>query len=522
MLAWMTYVSFVSLLLGAAALAAEHRARLRRSASRWFWLLAIVASLLVPTTIASVSVQLPEVFLPEVAQKVITLREVTSGRISPGSWIGGAEAQALERVGMDLFVERAWGVVSILMLLALIVSGAHLFLRKRQWACGTVAGTSVYIATGVGPAVVGLLRPRIVVPTWLTQALPAQQRAVLAHEQSHLDAGDQKLLTVALCLLVFMPWNLPLWWQLQRLRRAIEIDCDARVLKEGHDAVSYGETLLAVGQRQCGYLGAVAAMSESKSFLERRIEIMVRKPAKWWRAAAAALGILSIGLVAAAAAVSPPNAEEMGTGEPEHVVLDSKLIDGYVGSYRIAENRVLTATREGNRMFAQFTGQPRVEVFARNETEFFAKGEKTRGTVIRDDLGHASAVVLHQKGQVDVTAPRIDEALARQINDAAAAKVRSQRATPGSEAALRRLLAQLESDPPDLTGIAPPLAKLIGEQHGKVHPRLAAHGAVKSLEFVGVTDNGMDKYLVRFENGSAQWAILAGADNIITGAWVSE
>ena len=66
-------------------------------------------------------------------------------------------------------------------------------------------------------------------------ALPSHQAAVIAHEQSHLEARDPQLFTLALALLVFMPWNLPLWWQLRRLRYAIEIDCDARVLKGGVD-----------------------------------------------------------------------------------------------------------------------------------------------------------------------------------------------------------------------------------------------------------------------------------------------
>ena len=81
-----------------------------------------------------------------------------------------------------------------------------------------------------------------------------------------------------------MPWNLPLWWQLRRLRYAIEVDCDARVLAGGLDPAHYGETLIAVGERQSAYVGAVAAMSESRSFLEERIRIMISKPVKWRRA----------------------------------------------------------------------------------------------------------------------------------------------------------------------------------------------------------------------------------------------
>ena len=59
MLAWMLYVIMVTLLLSVGAYVAERAARLRRGRSRWIWLTAIVASLALPTIIASVTVQLP-------------------------------------------------------------------------------------------------------------------------------------------------------------------------------------------------------------------------------------------------------------------------------------------------------------------------------------------------------------------------------------------------------------------------------------------------------------------------------
>jgi hypothetical protein len=107
-----------------------------------------------------------------------------------------------------------------------------------------------------------------------------------------------------------MPWNIPLWWQLHRLRGAIEVDCDARVLNRGQSVTNYGNTLIAVAERQSRHLVVVAGMSESKSFLEKRIKIMTTKPTKWWRLSAMAFGLASIGLVAVAAQVSPPNANQ--------------------------------------------------------------------------------------------------------------------------------------------------------------------------------------------------------------------
>jgi len=59
MLAWMSYVIVVSLLLGLAALALERSARLRHKPTRGLWGTSMMASLLVPLAISSVSVQIP-------------------------------------------------------------------------------------------------------------------------------------------------------------------------------------------------------------------------------------------------------------------------------------------------------------------------------------------------------------------------------------------------------------------------------------------------------------------------------
>src|SRR5690349_2423297 len=179
MLAWMLYVVMVTLLLSVGAYVAERAARLRRGGTRWIWITAICASLLVPTVIASVSVQLPNVLSPQVAQKIVVLREATTQALSPVTWISGSAAEPAGWRDYDALLKNLWRAASIAMLLALIVSGVVLFLRKRRWQRATVSGADVLVTRDVGPAVVGLLRPRIVVPRWVTMALPTQQAAVM-------------------------------------------------------------------------------------------------------------------------------------------------------------------------------------------------------------------------------------------------------------------------------------------------------------------------------------------------------
>jgi bla regulator protein blaR1 len=120
MLAWMIYVIAVTLLLGAAAGAAERAARLRRAPSRWFWMLAIIASLLLPTIIASVSIQLPSIATSAVPQKMIALRDVTSTRLSPLTWMNAEAVNAATSRSMDRLLRRSWIVVSSLRMLGLL------------------------------------------------------------------------------------------------------------------------------------------------------------------------------------------------------------------------------------------------------------------------------------------------------------------------------------------------------------------------------------------------------------------
>jgi lipopolysaccharide transport protein LptA len=310
MLPWMLYVVFVSLLLSGAALAAERIALARRAPARWHWVLSIAASALVPVIVASAWVHVPRIpFLvsPAGSWQLVSLGRMTSSGLSPSAWVGGGTKSLSALPSLNTLLGWVWAGASGTLLLALLVSGAHLHRRKRRWERGTIAGTPVYITDDVGPAIVGLLRPRIAVPRWLTQTSAQTLELVVAHEQSHLEAHDVRIFSGALTVMVAMPWNLPLWWQLRRLRFAIEVDCDARVLQSGRDARIYGETLITIGQRQSGYIGAVAGMSESRALLERRLGIMIRKPARGWRLSTVALGCSSLAMVATAAQIEPPN-----------------------------------------------------------------------------------------------------------------------------------------------------------------------------------------------------------------------
>ena len=85
-----------------------------------------------------------------------------------------------------------------------------------------------------------MARPVVVVPRWLLDMTETERGLMLRHEDEHRAAGDSRLVAAAVAALVLVPWNVPLWWVIARLRVALEIDCDRRVLKAEPEVRPYG------------------------------------------------------------------------------------------------------------------------------------------------------------------------------------------------------------------------------------------------------------------------------------------
>lgn len=242
--AWLAASMALALLLSAAAWRAERLLQRRRRTTRWLWLAAIAASAILPL-----------------------------------AWLPGVlAAMPAEQAQLKL----GWFVLSSGMLLLLVLRSVWLLSHQRRWQKTSLLGTPVYLSGGIGPCVAGLLRPRIVMPVWLQLIPPRQQALLLAHAQCRLAARDPQLLALAYALIVLMPWNLPLWWQLHRLRFAIEVDCDARMLAHGHALRDYATVLRRHGQYYSGLTGAAPIVLGDPRALRRRRHLMARftgKPA---------------------------------------------------------------------------------------------------------------------------------------------------------------------------------------------------------------------------------------------------
>lgn len=521
MIAWMMYVVLVTLALSAAALAAERAAKVRRAATRWMWIATLAGSQVLPTVIATASIHLPDALKSGTTSTSIVLRDTTSIPMPPVLLDLEDTQPYAASAHIDTLVCDIWVSASALMSLILVLASVLLHRRKRGWSEGRLCGEHVLVAPDAGPAVVGLMRSHIVVPAWLLQASEEQQQCTVAHERSHLDARDPQLVAVALVLLTLMPWNPLLWWQFRRLRRAIEVDCDARVLLGGHDLGAYCETLIQVGQRQSSRIGVVPAMSDSASFLELRIQHMLRKPKKWARASAAALACVSLGIAAFAAQVTPPDTSRRDADAP--VVLSSDTLDRYTGFYQISAISLVTVTRASNGLTVTISGQIAVRkplhLVPLGENRFAVEG---LGAGAHDPAvhffmgadGHALRLVANQNGRDVLDVTRVDKATGDRINASLAARIKAQKPFPGSEKALRLFL----SDPDSGAGMSDDLARLRTENKAPREKFLAALGPVESYTFTGVSKFGSDVYLVKRQHDTETVMLVLDADGTISSA----
>jgi hypothetical protein len=314
--AWMAYALVIAALVTCAALLAERIATLRRLQSRWIWVAALLMTLVLPPMFAWQGARTTE--RPAIALAALAAREKPPVyELSPIAWVGGDAPAVPRHVALDTWLLLGWSAMSMLVLGTLTMGWLQLRRRLRSAIDGEVDGVSVTVSRDIGPAVVGILRSRIVIPRWLLQQDAVTQKIVLAHEREHLRAQDIRMLGGALLVAVLMPWNLPIWWQLRRLRFAMEVDCDARVLRAGESRSTYSAVLLKVARQLVPLRAAAAGLSESGSSLEKRIRIMHAPIRARWRVLALLLGTCSVALIAVAANVSAPPITALTSGAPE-------------------------------------------------------------------------------------------------------------------------------------------------------------------------------------------------------------
>jgi len=198
------------------------------------------------------------------------------------------------------------------------------------------------------------------------------------------------------------------------------------------------------------------------------------------------------------------------------LTLEAKVLDGYLGHYEMTPTFILAVTREGSQLYVQATNQPRTAVFPKSNTEFFYKVVDARITFETDSQGHANTLILHQGGR-DQKAKRIDDATAKRLEDTAAQRFKDQKPFPGSEAAIRVEIDEMQRKQPNYERMTPEFAEVARPQEEHVEGLIGGLGTLQSITFKSVGPGGFDIYEVKFEHGSLDWRILLDTDGKVAG-----
>jgi TonB family protein len=258
---WMVYSCVLGLLLFGGAAAGERVIRALGLPSRPLWLMALAATALLPFAMG----------------RGRPARASGGGAGAAGlvgerevSFVGPILTPAVgER--LDALLVGLWMIASAFLVLRLVRAVIAVRRRSRGWRAAKIEGSWVEVSAGTGPAVVGVLEPKIVLPEWALRLDRGSLRLLLEHEREHVRAGDPRALLAGILAVAAFPWNPALWLQNRRLRHAVEVDCDQRVVRWSGHRRRYGELLLMAAERTVRGRSLAPVISAASPPLERRI-----------------------------------------------------------------------------------------------------------------------------------------------------------------------------------------------------------------------------------------------------------
>ncbi|MCC6696669.1 MAG: hypothetical protein IT365_13650 [Candidatus Hydrogenedentes bacterium] len=165
------------------------------------------------------------------------------------------------------------------------------------------------------PALLGLLRPRLLLPESMERALSREElRHVFLHELAHYRRGDLLVNWLMVACNIVHWFNPALWYAFHRMRADRELACDALAMSyiAPEDTSSYGRTLLRLLEHVARPrpLPGLVGVLERKSHLKKRIRgIAGFKPGSYrW-------SVLAVVLIAVLSAVALTNASSKEAAE---------------------------------------------------------------------------------------------------------------------------------------------------------------------------------------------------------------
>ena len=127
------------------------------------------------------------------------------------------------------------------------------------------------------PAVVGLLRPVVLVPVGALAGLPAEQvEALLLHELAHIERYDYLVNAIQSMVEALLFYHPAVWWVSGHMRSEREICCDDRAVAITGDALAFARALARVGAAEHAH--RQAAMAATGGSVANRVARLLGVP----------------------------------------------------------------------------------------------------------------------------------------------------------------------------------------------------------------------------------------------------
>lgn len=218
------------------------------------------------------------------------------------------------------------------------------------------------------PFVLGLIRPRIYLPTGLDTT---GRSLILLHEETHIRRMDHIVKAAAYILLAVHWFNPLVWLAFKLMCNDMELSCDEKVLKTHNDIKKpYAELLLSLAAG--GHILSGSAIAFGEVNVTERIKNVLnyRKPTFWAVAAAlTAAMVLVVGLF------TDPVTAKSGSDDYISRLLEYKT--AYVGNNAKVGNIIYLLPLPENAVYDSF------ELFTENEPYGIAVNLKTKNFQIR-------------------------------------------------------------------------------------------------------------------------------------------
>lgn len=226
---------------------------------------------------------------------------------------------------------KAPGPRSATLALALWLAGAGAVMAlqaRRQRRLSRVASR---LPAGSSPALVGLLRPRLLLPLDFEQRFSADEQAlVLAHEAVHQARFDNAWNALACALTALHWWNPLAWLAWRRMQADQELACDAAVLATHPGALPIYTRALLAAHGLVTHDAPLASRWVSAHPLVERIAMLPQPQAP--RARRAALLTLLIAAVSGLSYAAQADAPKPDSQPPQKVEIRLNLQTGGVTS----------------------------------------------------------------------------------------------------------------------------------------------------------------------------------------------